>query len=136
MAKYEVTYACGHTETIQLYGKSAERQKEIARLENRLCKKCYIAEQREAAKEVVNSVKDFGLATLTGSPKQVAWAESIRAKFFAGYGEQLNKEAEKTEKVAEFRDFLVGQEEATYWIDTRSFSTRERVAHWKEETGN
>ena len=29
MAKYDVTYACGHTETVNLYGKTSERERKI-----------------------------------------------------------------------------------------------------------
>ena len=132
MAKYDVTYACGHTETIQLYGKSTDREKEIARLENRLCKKCYIAEQQEAVKEVVNSVKDFGLVPLVGSPKQVAWAEEIRARFFAEHGQNFAEGAAVNEYASAFQTYLKGVQEASYWIETRDDPVEWRISQWKE----
>lgn len=31
MAKYDVTYSCGHTDVVQLYGKNADRERELRR---------------------------------------------------------------------------------------------------------
>ena len=42
MAKYEVHYACGHTETIELYGPHKERYRKIEWLEKEgKCSECY-----------------------------------------------------------------------------------------------
>lgn len=42
MAKYDVTYSCGHTGTIELYGPGAERERKIAWIErNQTCSDCY-----------------------------------------------------------------------------------------------
>lgn len=46
--KYEVKFSCGHTETVELFGKNADRQRKIAWFEESgLCSKCY-AEQKSA----------------------------------------------------------------------------------------
>lgn len=46
--KYEVRFSCGHTETVELFGKNADRQRKIAWFEESgLCSKCY-AEQKAA----------------------------------------------------------------------------------------
>ena len=132
MAKYEVTYACGHTETIQLYGKSVDRQKEIERREKRLCKECWIAEQRKADEAVIASVKNSGLVPLVGSPKQVAWAERIRAEFFAEHGQKLAEGAAVNEYASAFQSYLKGVQEASYWIETRDDPVEWRISKWKE----
>lgn len=78
--KYEVTYSCGHTGWIDIGGKGAEREKRINYLEHHgLCPDCY-----KAAQEAKNAAKKekFGLCELSGTPKQVAWAEKIRAEWF------------------------------------------------------
>lgn len=50
MAKYQVTFSCGHTETINLGGKDKDRHRKIAYYEEHgLCSKCY----KETIKEVV-----------------------------------------------------------------------------------
>lgn len=62
MAKYTITHACGHTSEISLFGKVDARNAQIARLEKHHCPAC----------------RATG-STLTGSNRQVAWAEDLRA---------------------------------------------------------
>ena len=46
--KYDVTYSCGHTGTVQIYGTAAEREKKIAWYENyAVCPDCYKQAQQE-----------------------------------------------------------------------------------------
>lgn len=83
MAKYQITYSCGHEGEIQLFGKMSERDRKIAWLEREgLCPECYkakkAAEREEAAKKAQSAAKDMGLPCLSGSEKQIAWAETIR----------------------------------------------------------
>ena len=82
MAKYQVTHSCGCTETHQLYGKQKDRDSKIEWLEGTLCRKCYRAEkakEREQANERAgNLAESLGFVALTGSEKQVAWAQTIR----------------------------------------------------------
>lgn len=63
MAWTEIKYSCGHIEQIQLYGPHAERERRAAAKEQYDCPAC-----RAAASD------------LTGSIKQVAWAQDIRTK--------------------------------------------------------
>lgn len=62
--KYDVTFSCGHTCTVQLYGKTDERNKKIEYYSKYgLCTDCY-REQREieksiGCKEVEMSYKDY-----------------------------------------------------------------------------
>lgn len=87
VAKYDITYSCGHKDTVTLFGPTAERDRKIEWMESKgLCPECYkvhISEQREkASKEAAAQAKDLGLPLLTGSVKQIAWAETIRRKSF------------------------------------------------------
>lgn len=75
MAKYTVTHSCGHEREYQLYGKHTERDRKLEWLEAQECPACRKAREIERATEGVE------LPALEGSPKQIAWAESIRAKF-------------------------------------------------------
>ena len=46
--KYEVTYSCGHTGTVQLYGKTDERERKISYYkEYGLCSVCYKKQKQE-----------------------------------------------------------------------------------------
>ena len=127
MAKYDITCSCGHTE---IYGKAAEREKEIARREKGICKDCWKAAQAESAKE---TAQVFGLVQLEGSEKQIAWANDIRSKLFEKYGDQLK--VAKDEKTKNFMKFLVGQSSAKYWIDHRDAMLREMAQEWIKEGG-
>lgn len=77
MSKHRITYACGHETTICLTGNRYDRAREVRRLEQRLCSECWKKEQ-SAADALAN--QKSGLPELEGSEKQIAWAESLRAK--------------------------------------------------------
>jgi hypothetical protein len=82
MAKYPVTYGCGHEGVLHLAGKDADRQWEIRRAEEGLCPECYEAERiaARAAKNAASKAasEELGLPALTGSIRQVEWATTIR----------------------------------------------------------
>ena len=72
--KYDVTYSCGHTGTVELYGKTSERESKIRWYETTaVCPECY-KKQQEAAAETTNK---YELPDLEGSEKQVAWAKKL-----------------------------------------------------------
>ena len=64
MAKYTIHHTCGCTSTAELYGKESQRQWRIEQMEQEDCADC-------AAQG----------SDLSGSPKQVTWAEKIRADY-------------------------------------------------------
>ncbi len=83
MAKYEIEFSCGHTDTIQLYGKTSERESYLEwAKDNKLCPECWAAAKQkareEASEQAAQENTEFGLPALTGTEKQVAWAETIR----------------------------------------------------------
>ena len=137
MAHYDVTYTCGHTEEIQLFGKQDDRYRRIEWLQkNRMCNSCFQAqkqkeyeEQSRVAAEIAKSQK---LPDLEGSEKQIVWAESIRKETLESKNntilplEQLpfdkNKEPQKYQlyKIAqEARKKLESETSAKWWIDNR-----------------
>ena len=75
--KYEITYSCGHTETVQIYGTNVhgEREKKADWLaKHHVCSACLKAD-REAAKAAAERAKANGMTE--GSDKQMAWACDI-----------------------------------------------------------
>ncbi|MEF2736057.1 MAG: hypothetical protein U0N15_02370 [Bifidobacterium choerinum] len=74
MAQYHIVHTCGHEETVQIYGTNVhgERTRKAEWLESKPCREC----EREALREKTL----VGAAELTGSDKQVAWANDLRAK--------------------------------------------------------
>ena len=72
--KYDITYSCGHAGTVELYGKTSERESKIRWYETTaVCPECY-KKQREAAAETTTK---YELPELEGSEKQVAWAKKL-----------------------------------------------------------
>ena len=92
MAKYSITYKCGHTCDKQLFGsyKSRESYIEWAK-DNKLCPECeeaLVQENRRKENEVsAQDAQERGYIELQGNPKQVAWANSIRARVIAAIDE-------------------------------------------------
>ena len=149
MAKYEIRFSCGHTETIELLGNQDERFARLAWLErNGQCSKCWKAEKHG---EAIKTLLDANIPDLTtGSPKQISWADSLRADFFEGnsklYG-FLGDVSEivdaltavgaddkvKFSSVDEAKDqvktyVLNNQLSAKWWIDARSNAQAQRDA--------
>lgn len=86
--KYTVTYSCGHTHEVQLYGKTADRERKIKWMEEQaVCPDCYKAQKEATAKA---QAEENGLPALTGSEKQIAWAEILREKALATIAEKLD----------------------------------------------
>ena len=86
MALYDVGYACGHTQVVELFGKTSARYEKIEYLERGLCPDCYREMKQEERKQENERAemlaKSLGFSQLEGSEKQVAWANSIRQKAY------------------------------------------------------
>lgn len=152
MAIYEVAHACGHTQEHQIYGTDVhgERDREAARLARRDCSPCYAARRDAERQELTAAAVDVeSLPALTGSERQVAWAEKIRTDGIAriveevrraptGYGRavravttghraplfgpQLDRlaVADRDEVARLLIAAAVAQTSASWWIDNRS----------------
>lgn len=85
MAQYDIHHTCGHEETVQIYGTNVhgERQRKAEWLESKPCRDC----EREAMREENLT----GAAELTGSDKQVSWANDLRAKAIGDIKAKLAK---------------------------------------------
>ena len=79
--KYDVTYACGHEGEVELFGPSRVRQQKIRSIEKyELCPECAAKKRAEDAAKAAAENAANDLPALTGSEKQIAWAEQIRAQ--------------------------------------------------------
>jgi len=119
MAKYTVRFSCGHTEVVELVGKESERQEKIAYYEKSgMCSECY----KEQKKSALNSaVKNVEFVELSGSEKQISWADTIRKEAVAKVIDHNPPE--------EFYQKLNAKTEASWWIDNRyNFSSPKQVA--------
>lgn len=72
MAKYEVTFSCGHTQRIELFGKDIERRRKIAFYESEgLCSDCYKKSLRGSAPVVENGCLILDYAEQDGAVRRV-----------------------------------------------------------------
>lgn len=116
MAKYTITYKCGHTAEIQLFGPYAERESKINYYKTIDCPEC-------RAKAAAQEAKAKGFAELTGSAKQICWASDIRDNFFA----EVEKIAPKVDRNKDLFDKAVNdikaEKSASWWIDNNNRET-------------
>jgi hypothetical protein len=124
MSKYQIKHICGHVVTHNIVGTNVhgERQRKAEWLETTLCTECYRKQQQEQA-VLVN--KD--LLALTGSEKQIAWAEKIRAEANASMDnlrtllakEDRTKNPAMYDKAAAIINDTMAVTESRFWIDNR-----------------
>lgn len=130
MAKYTITYKCGHAGIVELYGKWNERERKIERYKNHVCPECYEAAQ--AAKCAAAEQKYVFPELTNGSERQIAWARTIRLKFVALRENQAKRNEKRYEKFSQkdiekhkamfraFCDEFFGETSAKAWIDRRN----------------
>lgn len=83
------------------------------------CKECETAEK----KAEMDKVKDGIPAQLTGSEKQIAWAEDIRAKLVSASRAYANSRKEDAEQAMAYVEWVVeNKTDSRFWIDNRSLS--------------
>ena len=104
MAKYDVTYICGHEGVVELFGPSRDREIRLAWLVKNLCQDCYREQELKKAKE---KGKEMGLPELHGTEKQIAWAETIRASLIEVLQERIESQEIRAGK--RFARFLAGE---------------------------
>lgn len=101
MAKYYGTYSCGHEGYVEAFGPTKQRQWKIEKEFSGMCPECCrkIAEEQRRKENAAAKKKseDMELPDLTGSEKQIAWANVLRLKFIDNFNEIIEK-IEKNEK--------------------------------------
>lgn len=139
MAKYLITYKCGHEFERQLFGKIIDRENYISWAKEQLCPAC----QRKAYhNEALADAAAKGYPKLEGTEKQVAWAMDLRYTFVNDTEEYIKEEIEyvipdayknkaaRNEQLAHFDKFctelrevvaylVANKTSAKYWIDSR-----------------
>lgn len=125
--KYEIKFSCGHTDTVDLGGPTKDRERKIEYFKYRgLCPSCYKEykraenEKREERKSKVVSeyIERAGggeLPALTGSERQIKWAESIRAEFI----DRVFRSEFESVREAGIGYLLLNMVSASEWIDSR-----------------
>lgn len=136
MAQYSITYSCGHSGTVNLNGPGKSREWQIRKMESGLCPDC-LADRRagEAAAAAKESAED-GLPELTGTEKQVEWAERCRANFM----KSVKKLGPVPAKWRTVDAYLRSIRSASWWIEHRNHTPgtvfpllREQAEAWHEK---
>lgn len=132
MAKYHVTYSCGHDGEVQLFGPRAERERKLAWYhEVAVCPDCYRARQKAEAAQLTE-----GLVELTGTEKQVAWATELRAKLVRELSERypapVRAKDDKSRALFALLDATINElAQAKWWIDNRDDLIRAISPLWQ-----
>ncbi len=123
MAKYDVTRSCGHVETVNLIGKTRDRQWRLENVEaQKLCRECYQAELAKQNAKAAAAAAEMGLPELTGTEKQVVWAETIRQDAIE-YLDKMASEQGESPIAREVMDYiLASRTRASWWIDQRAMT--------------
>lgn len=138
MAKYNVLFACGHSEEKELFGKSDDRKKRIEYWGNHgICSACYRAQQDEeraaAKKNAEAAAKAANLPAMTGSEKQINWAITIRADMMSALdainvraaemiaaGTHVEVAEAAAKRADAVRAYISAKTEAVWFIDHRA----------------
>lgn len=160
MAWYYGTFSCGHDGRVNITGKVKDRQWKADRKFSDLCENCRMQRFEETKekenKESEEKSKEMELPGLTGTEKQIAWANTIRVKFIdelsklqelvlsedritlksiiSIYG--VTKEEVLNKSISEYLINLICISEeviinkmikASYWIDTKGESIKSHL---------
>lgn len=157
MAQYKVTFSCGHEGWVNITGPTKNREWIRASKEKNVCPDCYrkwLQEKREQEnKESLELSKEMELPELTGTEKQVAWANTLRVQAIQKideYIQELEEKAEGTQKpeIKEKRKNRLDEiyksysyalnnfTTASFWIDKRSYMSKELIELFKKEFNN
>lgn len=135
VAKYYGTFSCGHEGVVQIFGPLKHREWKKDNEFSKLCPDCYekfLQEQREMEnKKSLEASKEMGLPELTGTEKQVKWANTLRQKLISSFEHEI-EQVENDEywdppfTVEELRmvlDYVLKEKiSSSYFIDRRFHS--------------
>jgi hypothetical protein len=134
MGKHTVSHTCGHDQVHILFGPHKERDRKLDWLAGTPCSECWRAKQEQertaANTAAAEANQQMGLPALTGSDRQIAWAESIRKPICAAFKEAEQKaladinpdlsEAAREEvgdAIVLLVDEVCSKAESRWWID-------------------
>lgn len=120
--KYDVTFSCGHEGTVTLFGKGSERERKLEWYKNYgmcpTCRKKQFNAKREAEEAASKrEARNHNLPELTGSPKQIKWALTLRSEMLRSL--RRSSRGMYTEMRKECHEYYYAIDSAKWWIDNR-----------------
>lgn len=125
MAKYDVTRACGHVEVVNLVGPGRNREWLLNAEARKLCADCYKAELERQNAEAAEKAEAMGLPALTGTEKQIAWAETLRLEILDAATDFVREHEADDPRALELIEHISGMTHASWWIDHRDIPKSE-----------
>ena len=123
---HTITHACGHLQIHHVLGFTQQQLRKVAMLEAAPCDSCRRATRREESLATSGAksatLAHLALASLSGSPRQVAWAESIRVtRLTSLLADHENGTPDACRSCAAVA-------EAKWWIDHRNLPSADLAA--------
>lgn len=160
MAKYTGIFSCGHEGVVGIIGPIKDREWKKEKAFSKMCPECYakyLKEEREKTnKEAEEKSKEWELPELTGTEKQVSWANTLRIQFIDKikdglkhineYGlDRYDREELRDQKISlkKFKLFiqdidilidyvLTNKTDSIFYIDNRTWSLSTIILLYKE----
>lgn len=140
MAKYEGTYSCGHEGVVNIIGPQKDRQWKVERHFSGLCQECYRKEQQRKIEEnkkiAMEKTAEMELPELTGTERQVAWANTIRINSIESFTKMIDNDERISlycsdnheriphvtkEELTDLIDYIAKEyTSAKFWIESRT----------------
>lgn len=124
MALFDIHHSCGHTTEQQIYGTdvNGERQQQVEKLGRGPCPGCRGRQYDERNRAAAEAAEAAGWPALTGSLKQIAWAQSLRSQAVHELGRQVRMAYAWTNDMVTLAASLLvhGHTAASWWIDHRT----------------
>lgn len=159
MAWYYGTHSCGHEGRVNIIGPHKDRQWKVERHFSRNCESCcqeYLEKRHEEENlKALEAAKEMELPDLTGTDKQITWANTLRQKLMEAFEQITEEEITSISKSRLERDkdlkgitlddmrvvknyILENKTNATYYINNRfhtvyGFAAMEKVEALKTE---
>lgn len=129
---HSINHVCGHLQIHHTLGFTQQQLRKVARLESTPCDSCRQAAKRAssaatAAKQAA-AIAHLTPASLTGSPRQIAWAKTIRATCLTSLL------ADPANGTPEACMACAAVSEAKWWIDHRNMPLADLAARALEVT--
>lgn len=129
-AKYQITYSCGHEDTLKAFGPEKGRKIVLEWAEKYgLCHKCY-KEQQET--ELFDFETEHCLPNIKDTAKETAWARRLRKNMLTETFEYTWKTKGHPE-IDAFIEWLKGQTDCKFWINNDSKPVKELFTIFREE---
>lgn len=138
----EIRRACGHDESVQITGPDTRGQhdRKAVALTEKPCGPCRREQlvQARAAESAAAAIdaKSMGLPPLTGSPRQVAWAETIRRQavddldtFRARMGQWVGEDP--SARVSQADQLAAALDQVTTAHTTAAWWIEHQISTWK-----